>query len=132
MISEKVINAILKSSSVENKDLVIKMFLDYISQGYNYNDDKCNHILEMLVDKPTVKTEKDVNLSYIENNLKLLLYNSEDYYIKNIEIERVDNIDCVVVVKFKYLKKIDEDRADITYSDIRSNISFIDYPQVLK
>ena len=97
----------------------------------NYNDDKCNHILEMLVDKSSIKTNESVNLGYIQEHPNLIMWKHEEYNIKDIELIGVDNINCIVMIKYKYLEKINEDRADVDYQDNRANISYIDNPDIL-
>lgn len=132
MLNNAVIDAILKTATNESKNSVIKMFISYIHQGMNYNDDKCNHILEMLVDNYSIKTIEDVNFDYIKEHPELIMWKYEDYNIKDVEIERVDNIDCVVIVKYKFLEKINEDRVDVDYQNNRTNINYIDNPDILK
>ena len=132
MLNKAIINAIIKSASVENKNEMIRMFIDYVHKGKSYNDDKCNHILEMLVDKTTIKTNKDVDIDYIKENPQLLMWNYEKYNIRDIELDRVNNIDETVVVKFKYIEKINEDNENCSYNDNLSDISYIDNPKVLK
>ena len=86
----------------------------------------------MLVDdKATVKSG-DVNISYLEKNLKLLMYKADDYNIRNIKVTDIDNIDCNVRVKFEYIEKVNEDRADCSYTYSNTTISFIDTPDILK
>lgn len=132
MISKKLIAALLGAATKERKDKVITELLNHISLSYDYNDTKAGHILEMLVDdKATVKTG-DVNISYLEKNLKLIMYKAEDYNIRNIKVSDVDNIDCNVKVEFEYIEKINEDRADCSYNYGNTTISFIDTPDILK
>ena len=131
MISTGVINAILKVASNDSKDRIIKMVIDHIYGGMSYNEDKVNHILEMLVDESSIKVKENINIDYIKEHLNLFIYNHEKYNIKDIEIECIDNIDAVVRIKYKYLEKINEDREDISYIQAAINISYIDYPDIL-
>ena len=132
MFSESLINALLKTATVEAKDNLIKMVIKNINKNYPYNDNKVNHFVEMLVDKSAIKNTKDVNLEYIRNNLNLVKYKHEEFNIKDIEIDSVDNIDCEVIIKYKAIEKINEDRADISYTDYTTSICYLDYPKVLK
>ena len=131
MLNKAVIDAVLRIATPESKDNIIKMFINYIHDGMNYNDDKCNHILEMLVDKSSIKTNESVNLGYIQEHPNLIMWKHEEYNIKDIELIGVDNINCIVMIKYKYLEKINEDRADVDYQDNRANISYIDNPDIL-
>ena len=70
MFSESLINALLKTATVEAKDNLIKMVIKNINKNFPYNDNKVNHFVEMLVDKSAVKNIGDVNLEYIKNNSK--------------------------------------------------------------
>ena len=60
------------------------------------------------------------------------MYQIDKYNIKNIRVDSIDNIDCTVRVKFEYLEKINEDRDDVSYANTYSEISFNDYPEILK
>lgn len=132
MINPKIFNAVLMTATKETKDLVLKALVEHISNNYDYNDAKAGHVIEMLVDKTTVVTPEKVNLKWIEAHPELLVYNSDKYNIKNIVVDSVDNIDCTVKVKFDRLEKINEDRGDVSYTTSYSNISFTDYPKILK
>lgn len=105
MFSESLINALLKSATVEAKDNLIKMVIKNINRNYSYNYNKVNHFVEMLVDKSAIKNIEDVNLDYIKNNLDLIKYKHEEFNIKDIEIDSVDNIDCEVIIKYKAIEK---------------------------
>lgn len=131
MINKNIIKALLKAATAESKNVIINELLNHISLGYDYNDNKAGHILEMLCDSSSVITKKDISIEYIKNNLNLIIYNNEKYNIKNICIIDVDNIDCVVKVGYEYLEKINEDRGDVSYCNGQTNISFIDNPDML-
>jgi len=131
MINKNIINTLLKAATTESKNAIIKELLNHISLGYDYNDIKAGHILEMLCDCDTVISVKDINVDYINKNLNLIMYNHEKYNIKNICVMDVDNIDCIVKIRFDYLEKINEDRDDVSYSNGQTNISFIDCPGIL-
>lgn len=100
--------------------------------NYDYNDQKANHILEMLVDNSSVVCVNDVNLVYIKANPRIIICEHEKYNINDIEVLDIDNIDCTVKLSFKYLEKINEDRDDVSYTECIINISYIDNPDILK
>lgn len=132
MVNKNIINAIIKNASQQDKDNIIKMFIDYIQDNVSYNDNKVNHILEMLIDKSVIKTVDDVNKDFIKDNIQLCVWQYDQYNIKDINIIGIDNINCTVNISFKRMAKIDEDRGDIDWDDCTSNISYIDNPKVLK
>ena len=132
MINPKIFNAVLMAATKETKDLVLKALVEHIGNNYDYNDSKAGHIVDMLVDKNAVITPDKVNLKWIEEHPEHLLYKNDKYYIKNISIDSIDNIECTVRVKFEYIEKIDKDNDNITYTPYRSDISFNDYPEILK
>lgn len=132
MINKAIINAVLNSATKESKDRVLNELLNHISLSYDCNDNKAGHILEMLVDPKAVVSTKDVNIDFINKNLNLLIYNNENYNIRNIKVDSVDNIDCNIKITYEYLEKINEDRDDVGYTSSYSNINFIDYPDILK
>lgn len=132
MINPKIFKAVLMAATKETKDLVLEALVQHIGNNYDYNDAKAGHVIEMLVDKTAVVNPDKVNLKWVENNLDRLKYNHEKYNIRNISVDSVDNIACTIRFKFEYLEKINEDRDDVNYSSSYSDISFIDYPQILK
>lgn len=132
MINPKIFNAVLMAATKETKDLVLKALVEHISKNYDYNDEKAAHVVDVLVDKNAFVTPEKVNIKWIEAHPEHLMYQHEKYNIKNIFVDSVDNIDCTVNVKFEYLEKINEDRDDVSYTSSSSNISFNDYPEILK
>lgn len=130
MISQKVLDVLLKNGKREVLESVIKEVINHVSHTYDYNDKKANHILEMLADDTAIFTSKDVNLDYIKNNLNLVCYNYEKYNIKDIKINYVDNIECVVNVNYKYIEKTNEDIEE-NYRNDYTSISYIDYSDVI-
>lgn len=132
MINPKIFNAVLMAATKETKDLVLKALVEHIGNNYDYNDNKAGHILDMLVDKNAVVTPDKVNLKWVKNNQGKLMYNIDKYNIRNISVDSVDNIDCTVRINFEYIKKIEEDKNDISYISSHSDISFTDYPEILK
>ena len=132
MINPKIFKAVLMAATKETKDLVLEALVQHISNNYDYNDNKVGHIVDILVDKNAFITPNEVNLKWVENHQDKLIYQIDKYYIKNISVDSVDNIDCTVRIKFEYLEKINEYREDVRYTNSCTNISFIDYPEILK
>ena len=132
MINPKIFNAVLMTATKETKDLVLKALLEHIGNNYDYNDNKAGHIIDMLVDKNAVITPDKINLKWVENHQDMLMYQTDKYNIRNISVDSVDNIDCSVRIKFEYIEKINEDKEDVSYTPYRSDISFNDYPEILK
>lgn len=132
MINPKIFNAVLMTATKETKDLVLKALLEHIGNNYDYNDNKAGHIIDMLVDKNAVITPDKINLKWVENHQDMLMYQIDKYNIRNISVDSVDNIDCIVRIKFEYIEKINEDKEDVSYTPYRSDISFNDYPEILK
>ena len=130
MISKNIVNCVLNSADVESKNFVIRMLLNYIANQY-YGDKKVQHILDLILDAKQFIEAEHINIDYIKNNLNLLMWKADEYNIKDIELVGVDNVDCVVIVAYKYLEKINEDRDDVTYTDSKANISFVDYPDII-
>ena len=130
MISKNIVNCVLNSADVESKNFVIRMLLNYIANQYD-GDKKIQHILDLMLDSEQFIEAEHINIDYIKNNLNLLMWKADEYNIKDIELVGVDNVDCVVIVAYKYLDKINEDRDDVTYTDSKANISFVDYPDII-
>ena len=132
MINPKIFKAVLMAATKETKDAVLQALVEHIGRNYDYNDQKVGHIVDMLVDKNAVITPDKINLKWIEAHTELLIYKHEKYNIRNISVDSVDNIDCTVRIKFEYLEKINEDRDDVSYTSSYSDISFNNYPKILK
>ena len=132
MINPKIFNAVLMAATKDTKDLVLKALVEHISKNYDYNDEKAAHVVDVLVDKNAFVTPEKVNLKWIEAHPEHLIYQSDKYNIRNIAVDSVDNIDCTIRIKFEYLEKINEDRDDVNYNSSSYDISFVDYPQLLK
>lgn len=132
MINPKIFNAFLMAATKETKDLVLKALVEHIGNNYDYNDSKVGHIVDMLIDKNAVITPDKVNLKWIENHQDRLMYQIDKYNIRNIAVDSIDNIDCTVRINFEYLEKVNEDRGDVSYTSSHSDISFNDYPEILK
>lgn len=132
MINPKIFNAVLMAATKETKDNVLKALVEHIGRNYDYNDQKVGHIVDMLVDKNATITPDKVNLKWVENHLDRLMYQQDKYNIRNISVDSVDNIDCTVRINFEYLEKVNEDRGDVSYTSSHSDVSFNDYPEILK
>ena len=120
------------SCSTENKNNIIKIMINHIQNGHSYNDDKVNHIMEMLVDESSIKTIDDIDLTFIEDNLHLLMYKNDEYIIRNITIDNIDNIDGSVTFGFDYLLKSKEGDKDAKYGKNTATVSYLDRPELLK
>jgi hypothetical protein len=132
MINPKIFKAVLMAATKETKDAVLQALVEHIGRNYDYNDQKVGHIVDMLVDKNAVITPEKINLKWVENHQDRLMYQIDKYNIRNIAVDFVDNIDCTVRIKFEYLEKVNEDRGDVSYTSSHSDISFNDYPEILK
>lgn len=132
MINPKIFNAVLMASTKETKDNVLKALVEHIGKNYDYNDQKAGHIVDMLVDKNALITPDKVNLKWVETHLDRLMYQQDKYNIRNISVDSVDNIDCTVRINFEYIEKVNEDRGDVSYTSSYSDVSFNDYPEILK
>jgi len=132
MINPKIFKAVLMAATKETKDAVLQALVEHIGRNYDYNDRKVGHIVDMLVDKNAVITLDKVNLKWVETHLDRLMYQQDKYNIRNISVDSVDNIDCTVRINFEYLEKVNEDRGDVSYTSSYSDVSFNDYPEILK
>ena len=90
------------------------------------------HLLDLLVDPSLAKTNVVLNDKYINDNLKSFIYKYENYNIRNIKLESINEVDCTVIISYEYIEKINEDRDDVNWSINKISIDFINYPEVLK
>ena len=70
MISNKLIDLVIKNAPVDNASKIIKELIKHIDNGYDDNDKRKNHILEMLVDSNNIITVNKVDVKYIIENFK--------------------------------------------------------------
>ena len=131
MISKTIIEAVIKQAKPVDKDMMLSEFISKLGGNYSYNDDKVNHCLELLLGaKPTYPA--DINMDYINKHFKEYIYKPEEYIIKDIKLESIDNIEGVVCIGYKAKEKINEFRDDIGFHQNSVNISFIENQKVLK
>lgn len=131
LVSEKVIDTIINSAKNENKNLVLNLVINSLSQSYD-GDNKIKHILDLLIDDNALIEIKNIDIDFIKNNPKVLMWNSDDYEFKDITIINVDNIETKVYVNYKYIEKHKLNLDGAKYKDGSSTINFIDYPEMLK
>ena len=132
MINKNILYAILKASTISDKDVVLKELLNHVNNYYNYNNEKIDHIIGMLMGTEKPVTIDRFNKDYIKNNLNLLMYYYDIYDIKDINATSVDNIECTIRIEYTYRKKINEDINDVSYINSYQDVSFIDNPGILK
>lgn len=132
MISEKIIEAVIKQAKLEDKDTMLAQFIVKLGNNYSYNDDKVNHCLELLLDRTKFVRYVDIDINHIKNNFNRYVYNADKYIIKDIEFKSIDNIEGVIYIDYKSKEKINENRDDIGFSQYNVAISFIDNKEVLK
>lgn len=132
MITQKVIDAILTVSAIENKNKIINALLQHFSNTGDYNESKRCHIIEMLTDDNAFVKPEEIDIKYVKDNIKEFIYNAEKYIIKDIELSFIDNIECYIVFKYTYKDKVNEFRDDVDFSSNVFTIDFTYHPKVLK
>ena len=132
MISEVIIDSVIKNANIKDKDFLLKMFIMNLSEGYSYNDYKINHALEIMLNSDNIVKLEDIDMDYIVEHVSDFIYKAEEYNIKDITINSINNINGTIEIRYKYLAKMNEDRGDMDYSETYVNISFIDNPKMLK
>jgi len=130
MINEDIKKFIINTSNASNKNLVLNELLNHISI-YDRNDNRAAHVLAMLVERKAIVSKLDVNLDYIDDNLDILIDNSDKYSIRNIKINYIDNINCIIKISFEYAKIV-EDIDNMFYSSTYTIVNFIEHPDILK
>ena len=131
MISKAIIEAVIKQAKPADKDILLSKFIAELS-NYNYDDYKINRYLEFLLGELKPISPNDINMDYIKTNFSKYIYNPEDYIIKDVELESIDDIEGIIYINYKSKKKVDKDNTDIDFYQHNISINFIAYPQVLK
>lgn len=132
MISKAIIDAIIKQAKPADKDNMLSIFITNLGEGCSYNDDKVTHCLEILLGETKPIHFDNIDIDYIKKNLNQFIYKSETYIIKDIEVKRIDDTKGLIYVDYKYKGKTYENRDDIDFVLGSVEISFIDFPKVLK
>lgn len=127
MISELIIDSIIKNAEFENKDFLLKTFILNLSD-YSYNDYKINRALELMLDTSKIIENEHVDIDYITQHIAEFIYKGEKYEYKDIHINRINNIEGIIEIRYKYKDKDKEE----DYTESYFNINFIDKPEVLK
>lgn len=127
MISELIIDSIIKNAKCENKDFLLKTFILNLSD-YSYNDYKINRALELMLDTSKFIENEHVDMDYITQNIAEFIYKGEKYEYKDIYINRINNIEGTIEIRYKYKDKDKEE----DYTESYFNVNFIENPQVLK
>lgn len=129
MISELVIDSIIKNAKCENKDFLLKIFILNLSDySYSYNDYKVNRALELMLDNSKFIENEHIDMDYITQNIAEFIYKGEKYEYKDIYINRINNIEGTIEIRYKYKDKDKEE----DYTESYFNVNFIENPQVLK
>lgn len=132
MIKKSIINAVIKQAKVEDKDRVLLMFIERLSEN-DYDDSKVNNMLELMLEGVSkLKNICDFNIDIIKENISTYIFNCENYNIKNVKIKSIDNIECNIITEYEYIDKINEERDDVSYSTGIAYISFDSYNRMLK
>ena len=131
MFSTKLIESIIHNTDYNTLQFTLLEICKSL-QRTGYKDKCLMHILEMCCDPTSAILLKDVNFEYIKDNIGLFVYKSDKQSIKYVGVVSVDNLECCINVEYKYLEKINENRADMDYHIGLTNIDFLAHPEVLK
>ena len=132
MINKNILQAVLKYSTISDRDVVLKELLNHINNNYDYDNKKADYIIGMLMGTEKPVTIDMFNKDYIENNLNLLIWQHDKYNFKDIKAISVDNIDCTIRIEYSYIEKINEDNNEVSYNTYYQDVSFIDNSGILK
>lgn len=132
MISKSIIDAVIRQAKLGDKDRMLSAFIFKLNDGYLGNDNKINHCLELLLGEVTPVGPDNLNMDYIKEHFDKYVYKADEYIIKDIELNVIDNIEGIIHINYKCKAKINEYRDDIDFHDYDICISFIDNPEVLK
>lgn len=111
MITPNVIDAIIKQAPKETKDKVLSLFIKDVIRT-SYNDNRVNHILEMLLNDSSIIKVEDISLYNVQANFDKFLYHYEEYNIIQSNIKSVNNIEGTVEVEFRHKITNKETNAD--------------------
>ena len=128
MINETIVRKYLTAIDESAKDDVIAEIFKNISQ-YDYNNTKALHLLDMLSDSNLIIKKDDINMDYVNANINNIVYHGEDKDIINVTIDNIDNMECIVRIRYDYK---DNDSENEDYHNSSVNVSFVDYPKILK
>lgn len=129
MISKEIVKTLVDFSDYSIKDVLLKEFINEFIADNSYNDDKVNHLLELLIGKANYIGKEDINLEYIKENMSKFIYNGESYSFQNVLIDKVSDINNSVTMSYQYKNK---DDSEDDWRNSYVNIDMDEYPECVK
>lgn len=126
-LNKNVLRVLVQNAKKESIYTLIESIVSYV-ETFDYNSNRVNAICNILAGEP-VKTVDDVNMTEVIAKSDWIFNNNNNWHVIKDSLKpiNVDNINSEVTIRYEYTIDSDNIVRNNTY-----NISFIDYPTILK
>ena len=127
-INNKVLRLLAKEAKTDSVYNLMSAIIQHVTDKYDYNGDKINNILGIITGDELVNPW-DINLDKVIEHADWI-YKNDKFKIINSIISYVDNISCLVNIKYKYKYTTNSDVKN--EYDSSFDISYIEFPDIIK
>lgn len=125
--NKNVLRVLIQNAKKESIYALIESMVSYF-ESFDYDNNRINAIYNILAGEP-IKTIDDVNMTEVIAKSDWIFNNNNNWHVIKDSLKpiNVDNINSEVTIRYEYTIDSDNMVRNNTY-----NLSFIDYPTILK
>ena len=125
--NKNVLKILVQNAKKESIYALVESMVSYF-ESFDYDNRRINAIYIILAGEP-IKTIDDVNMTEVIAKSDWIFNNNNNWHVIKDSLKpiNVDNINSEVTIRYEYTIDSDNIVRNNTY-----NISFIDYPTILK
>lgn len=125
--NKNVLKVLVQNAKKESIYALVESIVSYF-ESYDYDNRRINAIYNILAGEP-IKTIDDVNMSEVIAKSDWIFNNNNNWHVIKDSLKpiNVDNINSEVTIYYEYTIDSDNIVRNNTY-----NLSFVDYPTILK
>ena len=127
-VNKNVLRLLAKEAKTDSVYNLLSAVIQHVTDKYDYNGDKINNILGIITGDELVNPW-DINLDKVIEHTDWR-YKNDKIKIINSIISYVDNISCLVNIKYKYKYTTNSD--DKNEYESSFDISYIEFPDIIK
>ncbi len=126
-LNKNVLRVLVQNAKKESIYALVESIVSYF-ETFDYNGNRVNAICNILAGEP-IKTIEDINMTEVIAKSDWIFNNNNNWHVIKDSLKpiNVDNINSEVTIRYEYTIDSDNIVRNNTY-----NISFIDYPTILK
>lgn len=125
--NKNVLKVLIQNAKKESIYALVESMVSYF-ESFDYDNRRINAIYNILAGEP-IKTIDDINMTEVIAKSDWIFNNNNNWHVIKGSLKpiNVDNINSEVTIRYEYTIDSDNMVRNNTY-----NISFIDYPTILK